>query len=83
MQFEIIDDLPEPDPGSRRADSRQVFEFAKENPGKWVKWPNEFKNNAGASSRASELRNHERYSYMSERCTIVSRGKNVYVRFEA
>ena len=83
MQFEIIDELPEPEPGTRRADSGQVFEFAQKHPGKWVKWPNEFKNNAGASSRASELRNHERYAYLSDNCTIVSRGKNVYVRYES
>lgn len=82
MQFEIVDELPDPEPGTWRADSKQVFEFAREHPGEWVKWPNEFKNNAGASSRASELRNHERYAEMSKNCTIVARGKNLYIRYE-
>lgn len=78
MDFEIVDEIPEP--GTRRANARKVYEFAEQNPGKWVKWPSEFKNNAGASSRASELRGNERYEYMNAECDIVARGRNVYIR---
>lgn len=82
MEFEIVDEIPEP-AGNRRTSARKVYEFAKANPGKWVKWPSTFKNSAGASSRASELRGHERYAYMKGKCDIVSRGNNVYVRYIA
>lgn len=78
MELEIVDEIP--DPQTRRANAKKVFEFAAENPGKWVKWPTEFSNNAGASSRASELRGHERYAAMRKGCEIVARGQNVYIR---
>lgn len=79
MDLEIVDEIP--DPPAQRANARQVFEFAREHPDKWVKWPTEFSNNAGASSRASELRGHERYADLREGCEIVARGKHVYVRY--
>lgn len=83
MNLEIVDEIPEPKSASRRASARRVFEFAQGHPGKWVKWPTTFNSDAVASSRASELRNHERYRYFQESCTIAARGSNVYVRFDA
>lgn len=79
MELEIVDEIPEPT--RRRASAEKVFEFANAHPGKWVKWPNEFKNGAGASSRASELRGHDRYEAMRYGCEIVARGRNVYIRY--
>ena len=80
MEFEIVDEIPAPQ--VRRANARKVFEVAMQHPGKWVKWPTQFSNNAGASSRASELRGHDRYADMRQGCQIVARGQNVYIQYQ-
>lgn len=82
MNLEIVDEIPEPRSAERRANARKVFDFAQQHPGKWVKWPTEFNSEAVASSRASELRNHERYRYFQNSCTIAARGLHVYVRYD-
>ncbi len=84
MEFQFVDELPQPKGGRGANQLYEAFaEALKQRPGQWALFPVEHKDKTAAASRASNIKHGKYKSFPAGQFAASVRGLQVFARYVA